>query len=69
MIFFNLQGVRLLCQILVGLQGEMVNCFIYDTDQGGNLVHLAVQYSVLGLMQLLPYVKDQINGTDVNGTC
>eukprot|EP00111_Clytia_hemisphaerica_P008643 TCONS_00025264-protein len=63
----SFQGVRSLCQILVELQGEMVNCFIYDTDQGGNLVHLAVQYSVLCLNELLPFVKDQINGTDING--
>ena len=46
---------------------EISDLFQYNTDQGGNVLHLAVQFSSLCLIELLPYVTEQINGKDVNG--
>ena len=59
--------MRSLAQILVKYKHDGMGVFTYDTDQGGNLLHLAVQYSPLCLEQILPHVFDQINGKDING--
>lgn len=46
---------------------QIKGLFEYNTDQGGNLLHLAVQFSHLCLREVLPFVVEQINGIDING--
>ena len=59
--------MRVLCEYISKLPEKLPDMFLHVTEQDGNLLHLAVQYSAVCLREIIPYVVREINHKDING--